>query len=183
MPGFIKPQLATLKMKAPSEGYFHEIKYDGYRAQVHVDKGSLRPRGGDMFGKFGDWLRQTAFFSTAIDIARQTLPESALIGLRTQMVRNLRDTPSEVFAEIYRRNIWGYKETASGGGSTLHNTQRVCEPSLYLPSGSRSRRSRPLWWPWSLGTSRGEANRFAYGAVYRIAKLIPAGALVCRALA
>lgn len=80
-----------------------------------------------MFGKFADWIRKTAFFSTAIDIARQTLPESALIWLRTQMVRNLRGTPSEVFGEIYRRNIWGYKETASGGGSTLHNTQRVRE--------------------------------------------------------
>jgi hypothetical protein len=40
MPGFIKPQLATLKMKAPSEGWIHEIKYDGYRVQVHVDKGA-----------------------------------------------------------------------------------------------------------------------------------------------
>ncbi len=47
--------------------------------------------------------------------------------LRTQMVRNLRGTPNEVFSEIYRRNIWGYKETASGAGSTLHNTQRVRE--------------------------------------------------------
>jgi ATP-dependent DNA ligase len=42
MPGFMKPQLATLKMKAPSEGWVHEIKYDGYRAQVHVDKGTAR---------------------------------------------------------------------------------------------------------------------------------------------
>ncbi|CUU14389.1 hypothetical protein ABIB94_006477 [Bradyrhizobium sp. JR7.2] len=60
-----------------------------------------------MFDKFADWLRQTAFFSTAIDIARQTLPEPALIWLRTQMVRNLRGTPGEVFGEIYRRNVWG----------------------------------------------------------------------------
>src|SRR4051812_47765074 len=37
--------------------------------------------GGDVFDKFADRLRQTAFFSTAIDIARQTLPEPALIWL------------------------------------------------------------------------------------------------------
>jgi ATP-dependent DNA ligase len=31
MPGFIKPQLATLKDKAPSGvQWIHEIKYDGY---------------------------------------------------------------------------------------------------------------------------------------------------------
>jgi bifunctional non-homologous end joining protein LigD len=30
MPGFIKPQLAALKMKAPSGvDWIHEIKYDG----------------------------------------------------------------------------------------------------------------------------------------------------------
>ena len=33
MPGFIKPRLATLKMKAS----IHEIKYDGYRVQFHID--------------------------------------------------------------------------------------------------------------------------------------------------
>ncbi|MBR0964773.1 class I SAM-dependent methyltransferase [Bradyrhizobium diazoefficiens] len=74
-----------------------------------------------------DRLRQTALFATAADIARQTMPPTVLMWLRTQMVRNLRGTPNEVFSEIYRRNIWGYKETASGAGSTLHNTQRVRE--------------------------------------------------------
>ena len=45
MPGFIKPQLATLKMKAPAgKNRIHEIKYDGYRAQVHVDKGTIHPQ-------------------------------------------------------------------------------------------------------------------------------------------
>lgn len=38
MPGFIKPQLATLKPKAPTgERWVHEIKFDGYRVQVHVE--------------------------------------------------------------------------------------------------------------------------------------------------
>lgn len=40
MPGFIKPQLATLKSKAPKgELWLHEIKFDGYRVQVHLNKG------------------------------------------------------------------------------------------------------------------------------------------------
>ena len=40
MPGFIRPQLATLKTKAPKgDQWLHEIKYDGYRVQVHINKG------------------------------------------------------------------------------------------------------------------------------------------------
>jgi bifunctional non-homologous end joining protein LigD len=38
MPGFIKPQLATLRSKAPSgANWLHEIKFDGYRIQLHID--------------------------------------------------------------------------------------------------------------------------------------------------
>jgi len=40
MPGFIKPQLATLKSRAPKgDQWLHEIKYDGYRVQVHLNRG------------------------------------------------------------------------------------------------------------------------------------------------
>lgn len=94
----------------------------------------------DVLSWLADRLRQTVLFSTAIDLARQTLPTPALTWLRTQMVRNLRGTPEQVFGEIYRRNIWGYKETASGGGSTLHNTQRVREslPGLIRDLGIRT---------------------------------------------
>ena len=77
------------------------------------------------FGNIADELRRTAFFTACIDFARRTLPAPALVWLRSQMVRNLKGGPREVFTEIYRRNIWGYQETASGGGSTLHYTQRV----------------------------------------------------------
>jgi ATP-dependent DNA ligase len=35
--GFIAPQLATLRSKAPVGGkWIHEIKYDGYRLQIHL---------------------------------------------------------------------------------------------------------------------------------------------------
>jgi bifunctional non-homologous end joining protein LigD len=40
MPGFIAPQLATLRSKAPNgDQWLHEIKFDGYRVQVHVNSG------------------------------------------------------------------------------------------------------------------------------------------------
>src|ERR1700743_3549125 len=43
MPGFIRPQLATLKPRPPSgAAWIHEIKFDGYRAQAHVsDDGTM----------------------------------------------------------------------------------------------------------------------------------------------
>jgi ATP-dependent DNA ligase len=40
MPGFIKPQLATLQASAPKgDQWLHEIKFDGYRVQVHLSAG------------------------------------------------------------------------------------------------------------------------------------------------
>ena len=40
MPRFIKPQLATLRSKAPKgDLWLHEIKYDGYRVQIHLNRG------------------------------------------------------------------------------------------------------------------------------------------------
>jgi len=36
MPGFIRPQLAILRATAATGNYLHEIKYDGYRVQVHI---------------------------------------------------------------------------------------------------------------------------------------------------
>ena len=38
MPGFVPPQLASLRAKEPSgDGWLHEIKYDGYRLQTHLN--------------------------------------------------------------------------------------------------------------------------------------------------
>jgi hypothetical protein len=79
------------------------------------------------FTRFADELRRTAFFTACIDVARQILPSPVLVWLRSQMVRNLHGGPREVFTEIHRRNIWGYQETASGGGSTLHYTKKMRE--------------------------------------------------------
>jgi ATP-dependent DNA ligase len=40
MPGSIKLQLTTLKAQPPrNDQWLHEIKYDGYRVQIHINKG------------------------------------------------------------------------------------------------------------------------------------------------
>ena len=42
-PGFIEPQLATLRPKPPTgDNWLHEIKYDGYRLQAHVREGRVQ---------------------------------------------------------------------------------------------------------------------------------------------
>jgi bifunctional non-homologous end joining protein LigD len=42
-PGFIDPCLATLHQRSPSgSGWVHEIKYDGYRVQMHVRQGAVQ---------------------------------------------------------------------------------------------------------------------------------------------
>jgi len=57
-PGFVKPQLATLRDSVPTgEGWLHEIKFDGYRIQGHLVEGrpALITRSGH------DWtLRMTS---------------------------------------------------------------------------------------------------------------------------
>src|SRR5437879_1869005 len=55
MPGFVPPQLASLRSKPPAgDNWLHEIKYDGYRLQIHLDKGrvTIRTRTGL------DWTRR-----------------------------------------------------------------------------------------------------------------------------
>jgi bifunctional non-homologous end joining protein LigD len=58
-PGFIKPQLATLKTKAPQgDQCLHEIKYDGYRVQVHVSSGRKK-----VYTRNGlDWTKRFSAF-------------------------------------------------------------------------------------------------------------------------
>jgi len=55
-PGFVEPSLATLRAKAPEGGrWIHEIKFDGYRTQLHLNNGKARAltrRGYDWTEKF-----------------------------------------------------------------------------------------------------------------------------------
>jgi bifunctional non-homologous end joining protein LigD len=65
MPGFIPPQLASLRSKAPAgDGWLHEIKYDGYRLQVHLNKGRVT-----IYTRNGlDWTRRFSAIAHAFDI-------------------------------------------------------------------------------------------------------------------
>ena len=65
MPGFIKPQLATLKTKAPKgDLWLHEIKYDGYRIQVHLNRGRKK-----VYTRNGlDWTKRFTEIADALAI-------------------------------------------------------------------------------------------------------------------
>ena len=92
MPGFIKPQLATLKMKAPAgEHWIHEIKYDGYRIQLHID-GDTRKA----FTRSGhDWIKRFSTIAGAFD-----LPYQAIIDGEVVVVHDGRTNFSELQAEL-----------------------------------------------------------------------------------
>ena len=74
MPGFVEPQLATLKA-APPKGaaWLHEIKFDGYRIQARLDHGELA-----LLTRSGlDWTEK---FGKGLGEALRALPaEAALI--------------------------------------------------------------------------------------------------------
>src|SRR4051812_22502045 len=54
-PGFIEPSLATLHPKPPrGDQWVHEIKYDGYRLQLHINEGHVQ-----LFTRRGhDWTER-----------------------------------------------------------------------------------------------------------------------------
>src|SRR5438132_13753735 len=64
MPDFIEPQLATLAADTPTGSqWVHEIKFDGYRAQIHVEKGDVTVstrRGYDWSDRFRNIARSAA---------------------------------------------------------------------------------------------------------------------------
>jgi bifunctional non-homologous end joining protein LigD len=92
MPGFIKPQLATLKARAPSgDQWLHEIKFDGYRIQVHLNKGKKR-----VFTRTGlEWTKRFSLIAGALDI-----PGQAIIDGEVVVVHEGRTNFSELQAEL-----------------------------------------------------------------------------------
>jgi bifunctional non-homologous end joining protein LigD len=92
MPGFIKPQLATLKAKAPS-GYqwLHEIKYDGYRVQIHINAGKKK-----VYTRNGlDWTKRFSVIAGNFDI-----PGQAIIDGEVVVIHDGRTNFSELQAEL-----------------------------------------------------------------------------------
>jgi bifunctional non-homologous end joining protein LigD len=63
MPGFVQPQLATLKAKPPGGDYLHEIKFDGYRVQPHISRGHAT-----IYTRSGlDWTKRFRPIAEALD--------------------------------------------------------------------------------------------------------------------
>ncbi|HEX7783780.1 MAG TPA: DNA ligase D [Sphingobium sp.] len=75
LPGFVKPQLATLVDDVPTgNDWLHEIKYDGYRAMVAVKGGTVK-----LFTRNGlDWTDKFAPMAKAI--AALDLPPALIDG-------------------------------------------------------------------------------------------------------
>ncbi|TCL68315.1 DNA ligase D [Rhizobium sp. BK251] len=74
MPDFIEPALTKLKPKPPAgERWVHEIKFDGYRLQAHIEHGNVR-----LLTRSGlDWTEK---FGKAVVEAMASLPaEQAII--------------------------------------------------------------------------------------------------------
>jgi bifunctional non-homologous end joining protein LigD len=75
LPGFIAPCLATLADKAPdSANWLHEIKFDGYRLQAHIDQGDVRL----LTRKGLDWTAK--FTTTAKALAALSLNTAVIDG-------------------------------------------------------------------------------------------------------
>jgi bifunctional non-homologous end joining protein LigD len=93
MPGFIKPQLATLKSKAPKgDQWLHEIKYDGYRVQIHLNKGRVT-----VYTRNGlDWTKRFALIAEAFDLP----VERAIFDGEVVVIKDGRTNFSELQAEL-----------------------------------------------------------------------------------
>jgi bifunctional non-homologous end joining protein LigD len=92
MPGFIKPQLATLKARAPvGSKWIHEIKYDGYRVQIHINAGKKK-----VYTRNGhDWTKRFSAIAGAFDI-----PGQAIIDGEAVVIKDGRTNFSELQAEL-----------------------------------------------------------------------------------
>ena len=92
MPAFIKPQLATLKSRAPvGPEWLHEIKFDGYRVQVHLNHGKRK-----VYTRNGlDWTKRFSVIAGALDI-----PGQAIIDGEVVVIHEGRTNFSELQAEL-----------------------------------------------------------------------------------
>jgi bifunctional non-homologous end joining protein LigD len=94
MPGFVKPQLATLRSRAPfGDQWLHEIKYDGYRVQLHLDRGHAKA-----FTRNGlNWIKRFSNIAGAFDV-----PGQAIVDGEVVVVHEGRTNFSELQADLAR---------------------------------------------------------------------------------
>jgi bifunctional non-homologous end joining protein LigD len=87
MSGFIEPALATRRAEPPvGEKWVHEVKYDGWRVQAHLERGEVT-----LFTRQGyNWTRQ--FYTVAADVAR--IPANKLILDGAVIATNAKGMPS-----------------------------------------------------------------------------------------
>jgi bifunctional non-homologous end joining protein LigD len=92
--GFISPQLATLKMKAPSGAqWIHEVKYDGYRIQLHIDADYRKA-----FTRNGhNWVNRFSVIAGAFDIEGQAIVDGEVV-----VIHEGRTNFSELQADLGR---------------------------------------------------------------------------------
>src|ERR1700755_143395 len=92
MPGFIKPQLATLKSKPPKgDQWLHEIKFDGYRVQVHLSRGRKK-----VYTRNGlDWTKRFTEIAGALAISGEAIIDGDVV-----VVHQGRTNFSELQAEL-----------------------------------------------------------------------------------
>src|SRR5689334_22275190 len=97
MPGFVAPQLAAARARAPSgDHWLHEIKYDGYRVQLHVDKQRRT-----IFTRTGlDWTKRFSVIAGAFDIP----VERAILDGEIVVVKDGRTSFAELQAELAKGN-------------------------------------------------------------------------------
>jgi bifunctional non-homologous end joining protein LigD len=97
MLGFIAPQLATSRSRAPSgDQWLHEIKYDGYRVQLHVNKQRRT-----IFTRTGlDWTKRFSVIAGAFDIP----VERAVLDGEIVVIKDGRTSFSELQAELAKGN-------------------------------------------------------------------------------
>ena len=102
MPRFIKPQLATLKAKAPSgDQWLHEIKFDGYRVQVHLNKGKKR-----VFTRNGlDWTKRFSVIAGALDVPGQAILDGEVVVIHEGRT-NFSDLQAELAAGKQDRLVY-----------------------------------------------------------------------------
>jgi hypothetical protein len=93
MPGFIRPQLASLRSKAFSgDNWLHEIKYDGYRLQIHLNKGRVTA-----YTRNGlDWTKRFSAIARAFDVP----VERAIFDGEVVVVKDGRTNFSELQAAL-----------------------------------------------------------------------------------
>ena len=97
MPGFVAPQLAAARARAPSgDKWLHEIKYDGYRVQLHVDRQRRT-----IFTRTGlDWTKRFSVIAGAFDIP----VERAILDGEIVVIKDGRTSFAELQAELAKGN-------------------------------------------------------------------------------